>query len=1208
MILGFAAIGAALGGVFASTTSLIAISTGISLGALAGQLLYGLLFPKHTHTYGPRLKDKDVQISTYGAAIVRLWGTGSIAGNVIWVGRRIEITIEHEQGKGGSATYTEYRYKQSFAIAFCEGNANTKLMKLWFDSKPIYNITSDNEEVVKKNVKWVFYPGSETQIASSIIEREKGSGNVPGYRGICYIVFDRVDITNWGNRLPNVRGLIGKASFSPLSQIKAVPGYPGDGFNRDRYYSLQILMSVNEEYIICHEWDYINSGIWFYKISTLTNQQISSRFFGWNEACLSDDICKEDSGGACGGTYWDIFGWHHPACLDERGKVYAASCDGAGRVYRLNSDTWQWEAKSPEWPGDETVYEAMHPGWDAQYSYTEMKLSRVSQNPEFPFLWLNTASCEQGALGPMRVYLINRNTMGSPYNSAAWAYPIQCPSSMICDGTPSSAGYAKPGAFCLDNTTGRCYIMWTDAYSAPQQWFLSRFDPLTKEYIAADISGTAGLNWTAAWAHLGYDPDSDTLVFFYWDAAAGKSYVCFYDGDLNYITKVEVDDEFQACNDGEDNFIRVVQSKFYVGNYYGGNPIGGTYYVSLYEINCAARSVTKIWTVPYDNPSYGNIYQIVQSVYCSLKESLYCEVEYSTKDDTMLKEIRIGAYDPSTVPLYEIVGDICSGHNVPSGLQNFTQLTDDVWGYMIQDRITGKDQLRPLQDAFLWEMAEIDGYLTGVKRGNAPIVTIPHTDLGYHYFGESDGDRPLAILKQNVARELTLPWSIDVHYWDKDTVDYRVGVQSARRGPACVETRHNASVQLPVVMSGDGAKQLAEIYLSLVWHSRPTFEGPLPPKYMWLAPTDVVEIQESIAGTLITHQVLLTEVTVGDHIVEVQAVGDKESLYTSDAVGEPIPPGNDQIDYTGPSYFHLIESEPLVNSHDEAGVYVCSGSPGLTWPGCDIYVTKDNRLTWEVFAKLGVRAKTGVALDILGTFARPGLIDFVNSFKVRFDQEDDTISGISNEEFMNSILNTALVGDEVIRFRDVQDNGDGTWTISTLLRGIKGSEWAIDGHVSGERFIILSTNTVLFRPLPVDYKDKSFIYQGVTAGDDFGTGVEKAYETIFRVLKPYSPANVRGSRDVSNNLTGTWDRRARINNGWLDGQDLPLDEPTEEYEVDILVSGSVVRTFTGLTDATFSYTAAQQTTDGITPGNDVDVAVYQISSRVGRGWPAYATI
>ena len=83
-------------------------------------------------------------------------------------------------------------------------------------------------------------------------------------------------------------------------------------------------------------------------------------------------------------------------------------------------------------------------------------------------------------------------------------------------------------------------------------------------------------------------------------------------------------------------------------------------------------------------------------------------------------------------------------------------------------------------------------------------------------------------------------------------------------------------------------------------------------------------------------------------------------------------------------------------------------------------------------------------------------------------------------------------------------------------------------------------------------------------------------------------------------------RRTRLSTRFTGGAGIntPLGEDSEAYEVDVYDDDTyttVVRTITGLSAPTATYTSAQQTTDFGSPQAEVFVRVYQISAAVGRG-------
>ena len=118
------AVGTAIGGPLGGT-----------IGGLIGSALDRTLFAPTVSAEGPRLADLAVQASSYGQPIPRLWGTGRIAGNLIWSTGLIETkTTTKQGGKGGGAktTTTTYSYHVDCAIALCRGPI-AGVRRIWAD-------------------------------------------------------------------------------------------------------------------------------------------------------------------------------------------------------------------------------------------------------------------------------------------------------------------------------------------------------------------------------------------------------------------------------------------------------------------------------------------------------------------------------------------------------------------------------------------------------------------------------------------------------------------------------------------------------------------------------------------------------------------------------------------------------------------------------------------------------------------------------------------------------------------------------------------------------------------------------------------------------------------------------------------------------------------------------------------------------------------
>jgi hypothetical protein len=207
-------------------------------------------------------------------------------------------------------------------------------------------------------------------------------------------------------------------------------------------------------------------------------------------------------------------------------------------------------------------------------------------------------------------------------------------------------------------------------------------------------------------------------------------------------------------------------------------------------------------------------------------------------------------------------------------------------------------------------------------------------------------------------------------------------------------------------------------------------------------------------------------------------------------------------------------------------------------------------------------------------------------------------------------VNTAIIGDEILHFRDATLESNGSYTLRGFLRGRRGSEYAMADHAVADRFILFSASTIVRIPQVTADIGQTRLYKPVTSGSTLAATTAQNFTNSGTGLKPYACVHLGGGRNAANDLTITWVRRGRIDGAWRDSVDVPLSESSESYEVDIYDDSgytTVLRTITA-TAQTASYTAAQQTTDGLTPGNTVYFKVYQMSASVGRGHAATGSV
>ena len=195
--LGFTVVGYAVGAWLGSP------QLGGMIGTAAGMAVsYAAFGPETPYSQGPQLGDQAIQSSAYGAPIAYVYGAYRVAGNLVWTSGLIE-RLEIEGGKGGAQPETgTFQYKTNVAFALCQGPIE-EVLRIWADGNLIHDKTGASAQVTHDGIYFRFYGGSEDQLPDPVIESFEGAGNVPGYRGTCYVVFYDLELETFGNRIPN---------------------------------------------------------------------------------------------------------------------------------------------------------------------------------------------------------------------------------------------------------------------------------------------------------------------------------------------------------------------------------------------------------------------------------------------------------------------------------------------------------------------------------------------------------------------------------------------------------------------------------------------------------------------------------------------------------------------------------------------------------------------------------------------------------------------------------------------------------------------------------------------------------------------------------------------------------------------------------------------------------------------------------------------
>lgn len=178
---------------------------------------------------GPRLTELHGLSSTEGAPIPRLYGRARLGGQLIWATRFEEIAntaVERQTSRGGKSVgsnqktattvTTTYSYTANVAIGLCEGPISF-VRRIW----------ADGREIDQTNLTLRLHKGDESQAPDPLIVAKEGAENAPAYRGLAYLVFERLPLAPFGNRVPQFTFEVIRPVSGLREMIRSVCLIPG---------------------------------------------------------------------------------------------------------------------------------------------------------------------------------------------------------------------------------------------------------------------------------------------------------------------------------------------------------------------------------------------------------------------------------------------------------------------------------------------------------------------------------------------------------------------------------------------------------------------------------------------------------------------------------------------------------------------------------------------------------------------------------------------------------------------------------------------------------------------------------------------------------------------------------------------------------------------------------------------------------------------
>lgn len=547
------------------------------------------------------------------------------------------------------------------------------------------------------------------------------------------------------------------------------------------------------------------------------------------------------------------------------------------------------------------------------------------------------------------------------------------------------------------------------------------------------------------------------------------------------------------------------------------------------------------------------------------------------------------------------VGDIIRELSAKAGVTAIaTFLDDEVLGYKISKNEEVSAAIMPLERAYDFMMVEQNGQIRAERRAYTIHATMPADDMAAR---PASSNQAKPIYEFNRLSTTELPREVSVSYPDP-AYDFQSSTQTARRSER--DSLNIETVELPVVLTADQARRIAGKVLWERWGASRTISFTVSDQWARLTTGKIIAIP--VVGSLMPFRI--TKLIRGDNGVwKVEAAYEDSLAYLDDTPGGIVIATEQPERTTGATELYIFNSPLLREIDDGNGYHWGVSSPDATWRGASLQRSTDGGTVYTEMSPVAVRSTIGDVPVALAS-GPTAVWDYANSLTVTLRSPNQSLDSLDEASVLGG-LNSAWLGKadgsvgEIIQWQDATLVSPGVYTLSTLLRGRLGTDHYTGLHTADEVFVQLDLSLGLSDFGSSDW-DKLRDFKPVSSLQTLADTTNQQFENNGERKRCKSPVQITGVRDGSNNLSITWLRRTRIPFTGL-ASEAPLGETSEHYEVDILVAAVVVRTIATTTEAA-SYTAAQQTADGITPGNPVTMNVYQLSETRGRGWPGAAIV
>ena len=394
-------------------------------------------------------------------------------------------------------------------------------------------------------------------------------------------------------------------------------------------------------------------------------------------------------------------------------------------------------------------------------------------------------------------------------------------------------------------------------------------------------------------------------------------------------------------------------------------------------------------------------------------------------------------------------------------------------------------------------------------------------DLG----ATADGKRR-PLLERERRGLSTLPRRRTLSYQDVDR-DYQLGSQSLLRpdlGP------REQQVEMAASLTSVRARQMIERTIAADIAGRDDIKISVPWRNLTLSVGQIIMLP-GIEGHWLVAQTRFEAM-----VVEIGLLRRAETVSTS-AIADPGRGTVEADTEHGPTVLRLYDLPWLGSGVATAPMIVAMAAgtmPG--WRRAGLLQSNDGGLSFVEIGQTAPPATLGSAVTLLGTGASYGF-DTVNFVDVQL-LHGAMVLHPSTEDGLVAGQILAKLGDELFQFLRADLIGPARYRLSGLLRGRRGTEWAMAGHGPVDLFALIESDALLVLTVP----EGTATVLASASGTGDPVSADASLVVQGHAMKPLAPVLLRSFPAATGDTLISWVRRSRDGWRWIDHVDAPLIE------------------------------------------------------------------